>query len=204
MAANTRTFSPPASLNQIATATHFNKLDTNGAESVNRNSTVSGWKHLPLIPAHTNNVAAVVLVGTGGVTTIANVAFNQTFSLVGLLHGMQFTGCRINIIPDVAHGAGAPIVLPVWTVYRVSLLGAATSLGTATYVWGVGDPAAYDAGYSLSIPAFAHTIDLANYRYVAELTPESGLNSQLSTLQSIQANSTIDHAAGGTDLSLWI
>lgn len=206
MAANTRAHAPPGFADgELLTPTQTNVIDVGQAGAVRRDSSKGGWKSLPIVPMTTSNVATVVLVHTAGeATTIGNVAETQHLAIVELQDGHAIAGVRIRYIPKVVH-VGQPVVLPAIELFRIhNETGVATSMGSATYAWGAGDPGNYDAGFWLTITPAAHTVDLETYRYVLQLTPESGGNSQLALLAGLQANMTLDLAEGGADLSTWL
>lgn len=205
MAANTRTFAPPASINQIATATHFNKLDTNGTAGIRRDSSKSGYKRLPLAPSW---ASGQVVTCDSGLFYAANTgaANDVTIPVIGLVDGHVLTALKMSFTPKGGHGGGGPATLPLITLYKKSATGGMTSLGTATYIWnGAVDPAQYEAGFTLEMTALAHTVDLETYEYIVILAPEDGAGALGDLVfHSISANQTLDTTEGGVDLPIWL
>lgn len=207
MAANTRTKSVGFAFNDTVTATEFNKLDTNGAQSINRNSSGSGNRRMPLTPAEMIDQAGGGL-GTRmgyciqGTIVTFNVAYYIWLPLHNLPHGQVLSSVALTVLPAGAHGA-QPAVLPSIDVYRIDGSGSAVLLGTGTHTW-TGIPG-YEAGFDLTASGIAHTISNSLYTYWVRLTLESGVNSVTGlTARALYANCTIDHAYGGTDLTFWV
>lgn len=211
MAANTRTFSPPHSVNQVVFNSEFNKLDTNGAESINRNSTVGGYRRVPLAPS-----AQFTLGGAPGLRLYHQAAGNEmlyTYAftpaesiqipLHGLPHGHLLVGAKADFLPpDAVRGGNPPASMPGIRVSKFSDTGAQTILGTANKAWV--SEADYESGFIVTLGALAETIDLSDTVYMVELLLEGGANSFDGMLiRSLHLNVTIDPALGGPDFSHW-
>lgn len=208
MAANTRTFSPPCSLNQVITATNFNKLDTNGTACIRRDSSKSGTKSHPFLPVETIDPAGGGL-GTRmcyayyGTLTCYNVAYDVYCPLVELPDAQVLNAVTVHCHPAGGHGAQPAVMFSIH-VYKCALSdGTATLLGSGTHTWV--DIATYQAGFDLTATGLAHTIDLETYTYVVKIILESGANSLTAgQLISMKVTCTLDLAEGGIDLSTWL
>lgn len=206
MAANTRTFSPPCSINQVITATNFNKLDTNGAYAPSRLNTASGYRLVTLQPletvAATGGGTRICTVGLGSLSC-ANVSDDLYLYVPPLPDGHALAGLKIKFLPAGAHAA-QPAVLPSITAYKVDVDGATTSIGTASYAWV--DIATYEAGFTLTA-ALVHTVNetLTGYSHRVKVILESGANSVTGMqILSMAISMTMDTALGGTDNSFWL
>lgn len=206
MAANSRAFIPPCSMNQTITSANFNAMDVNGAQSVNRNSTHSGWRRQPLLPtAQYNSSGARLYSAAFGALLCTNNVGSANIPLLGLPHGHKLISAKVQFLPAGAHG-GQPTNLPQIDLYKFD--SAATSLRQATYTWV--DIATYEAGFTLTTLALSpgETIDLSAYSYALRIAMESGTNSVSGMyILDCQVNCTVDPSygtAGGPDFSFWI
>lgn len=203
MAANTRTHAAPGFADgEILTHTQITAIDVMAAASVRRSSTVSAWRNVPLAYMGSSDTAGLEhsIYTINGVTYLRNTTFDVAFAL-SLPHGHQIDKLRLDMLPAGAHG-GQPGSLPGLKLWKVSLVGAATSLGSLAYVWV--DVGTYEGGIRIDITGLAETIDNFNYRYIAQINPESGVNSVTgTTLQNVSAYVIIDSAEGGADLKFW-
>lgn len=207
MAANVRAKPAGFGTLDVVTATEFNALDVNGAQSVNRNSTQSGTRRIPLAPVETFHESGgptytTLCFPTYGTLVCTNTAVADLFiPIEELPHGHTLTTVTMAVDPVAGHG-GQPAVLPSISVYSVNLAGVAALLGSGTHAWA--DVATYEAGFNLTASALAHTIDRSN-TYWVKVILESGGNSVTGcALLALSATVTIDHAYGGTDLSQWV
>lgn len=207
MAANTRTFSPPASLNQIATVTHFNKLDTNGTACIRRDSSKSGWKRVPFLPVETidsagGGVGTRMCAAAYGTLSCVNVAYDLYCNLPELPDGHTLNDVKVHVHPAGGHGAQPAVMFSIH-VYKCADDGTATLLGSGTHVWA--DIATYEAGFDLLATGLAHTIDNETYTYQVKIILESGANSVTAgSLKNMKVYCTLDLAEGGADLSTWL
>lgn len=199
MAANTRAKTTGWSVNELVTAAQMNAADINGAQSVNRNSTVGGAKCMPICYIG-STVAGVVVMSVTNLIYLDPGNYYSHFALVGLPHGHVLNSVTVYLKPH-AHG-GNPGVTPVLSVWRAATTGAVTQIGAdGTYSWV--DLPTYEAGISLTCGSLAHTIASQTYDYRIRIEHESGANDEILDLSSIVCNVTIDAAYGGADLSFW-
>ncbi|MFA4900980.1 MAG: hypothetical protein WC563_15785 [Brevundimonas sp.] len=213
MAANSLVHAAPGwAQGEKLTPTQITAVGEQAAQSVNRNSTVSGTRYFQIKPIsqydnatelynhnHPDNKIILKNVGPGGGAPILHIPLD------GLLHKQTLTAAALRLKPAAGHGA-APLVigtLPTFKVRRADVLGAIVDIGTATYVWV--DVATYEAGFYLSALAMTEVVDLAQYTYHLAYTSEWGANSVTGLMLACMAvTMTIDHAYGGTDLSMWV
>lgn len=205
MAANSLTFSPPLGHGQPVTHTQFNSLDANAAQAINRNSTLTGYRHMPIKPVMQYGATGTLLCyyTTGEELLTKNVSTDDIyFFLDELPHGHALREVHVLVAPSSGHG-GQPANLPELRVYRNDLILGQTLLGSATHTWA--DIATYEAGFSLSVTGLNDPIDRAVSVYVCRLILESGVNSQAGlAFSQCRAGVLIDHSYAGPDLSLWV
>jgi len=208
MAANSRanTGGIAYSENEIVPFGEFNTVDTNAAQSVNRNSTVTGYCALPFIVCASATVE--ISVNSSGVyqTTAVN-GYDHAFPLIGLPSGHVLTAVRLWIIPaDAARGGTQPAVMPTLKVFKkLSTLASGTpdQLG-ATYTATWGSEAAYESGQAMEVSGLAETIDTNSYGYFVVFTGENGADAYAGLkFGGLDASVTIDASYGGPDFTHW-
>jgi len=208
MAANSRanTGGIAYSENEIVPFGEFNTVDTNAAQSVNRNSTTSGWCAQPIILLGGTAIEIDVAHSTGQLVTTGNTGFGHAFALTSLPNGHILDGIRLYIVPaNAGRGAGAPGNMPAMKVWRrtTTLSMTVTQLGatqTATWV----DEATYEGGQVLEVTGLAATIDNNTHDYFITFVTEYGANSFAGlTIAGLAAYVTIDASYNGADLCFW-
>lgn len=205
MAANSRANSSGWSLGEKLTYTQANTLDTNGAQSVNRNSTESGWRRVPIAPMSESYGATphIYKCGVNGIVSMLNADVEMFVPLHGLPQGHVLNNIRVKLVPQSGHGA-LPTTLPI-----VSLI-LDDALGPATVVKSVACTSAnvgtYQLGFTLT-PAATPTVTIDNSAHVllVGIKPEHGTNSIYGlVVMSIEAYCTVDPSYAGPDFSFWL
>lgn len=205
-AANSRVNSASWAKGDKLTATQINAVDVMATASVNRNSTASGVILVPFQYIGTDPLAASgpYAGGTGHAHLLMDndTTSYHAFELGTLVNGQTLTSVKLTVKPAAGHG-GQPVVLPELALYKIGATGSSATIGiAATYTWV--DIATYEGGFYLQVSGLTEVIDRTGYRYMAIVKSESGGNSVAGTeLICLSATMTINHAEGGTDLTLW-
>lgn len=204
--ANSRVNSASWAKGDLVTATQINALDVMATASVNRNSTASGEIVVPFhcLATDPKTASRPYAGGSGSAHLLLDndTTSYHTFELPELVNGQTLTAVKLTAKPAGGHGA-QPSVLPALYVYKINgSNGTGSSLGSTTYTWV--DIATYEGGIVLSVSGLTEVIDKSTYRYIAIVRGEASTNSVAGTeLISLKATMTINHAEGGTDLTLW-
>lgn len=202
MAANTRARAVAYGANDLVTSTELQTIQVQAAESVNRNSSSSGWRTLP--PCLMSQ--SVYDHFLGGIFTQAT-SNTTLFSLVGLPNGHSLVATRIKLFPgDNVRSGNPPEHLPEITLIRWPYASSSIELlATQTYTWV--DEATYEHANGIVLtatPASPVTINTTDNAYVLSVTTEYGTNAFGGTVfGGIQANVTLDLAEGGVDFKFW-
>lgn len=184
-----------------AIVSEIEMIDRAAVASVACAATTGGWMVMPMAYCGASNGCSATFYTSGGQHFMKNDLGHGTFELLGLPHGHTLANVRVTLAPDVGHVA-EPDNLPEVYIYRLAEDGTGGTLDTQTYTWGAGDPANYDAGFTLTSAALGEVIDLDSYRYFVVVSTESGANSRSGCqICSIEANVTISTS---TDFSFWV
>lgn len=188
---------------EILTAAQATAIDAAAAAGVANAATTGGDKVMPLVFSGASLGDSAEVYTSGGKHYFTNNAATSQWELVGLPHGHILDQVSIFLKPAGGHAAdpAQPAQLPKVEVFKVDSAGAATSFGSSTYAWV--DKATYEHanGIYIGLDGMVEVIDLSTYRYVVELTHESGANSVTGIqLKSIVCNLIVDTTE---DFSFW-
>jgi hypothetical protein len=206
MTANSRVFPLGLGFGEKVSHDQFTALDLNGAQSINRNSSVSGYRRFPLRPITTatpgGSIIATGHASPANTLICNNIAYTLILPLDELPHGQTLQSVGVVILPASGHSSSAPAVLPELGVYKQGNAITGTLIKAASYTWTTYTD--YEMGFVLMATTMGEVIDRANV-YFAAITLESGANSQSGlALYTLFGWTDIDHSLGGADLSLWI
>jgi hypothetical protein len=205
MAANTRANAATWAREELMTSTQANTIDTNAAMAVNRASTQSGVKVIPMVG---------YCLGTGSTLSGYPPHFTNTsatavyFDLSCVPQGHTISGITCSLKPSSGHTV-EPATLPTINLFAYDLTGVLAKYSAKQYVWE--STAAYHAGIAVGIIVTAAvwtsvaTVAHDTYQYFCSITNEGGTGAVAGmTIRSIRADVTCDTASGGADFSFWL
>ena len=191
-------------MNDAVTSAELQALQVQSAQSVNRTSTVSCWRAMPICPiSPATNAITNWDNEEHGYTMDKDLPFPTTLELIGLPHGHELSQVKIYIKPSSGHQE-QPEYLPSATVYRLHHTNHTLSaIGDEAYPSAGWNANAYEAGFDLVVDCNDSVIDRTAYTYLLDIIHESGSPSQDSVMCGIQAYVTIDSSDGGPDFPQW-
>lgn len=207
MAANTRAKTSGFTLHEEMTFAQATQIDKNAGESVNRHSTSSGYKRIPITFAGTTG-DVILGAGTPGALkhyfkagklyVCEGITDHIWFSLPILPEGHILHSVKAYFKPESGHG-GTPGALP--SIKLMRRYSSATTVGTATYSWV--DLATYETGgWYLEIDDINQT-QTGNEEYILGVVGESGANEKVIEMAAFYVYMTMDVAEGGADMTFW-
>jgi len=204
MAANTRIKPIGYGSNDLVTATEMQALQVQSAASINRSSSLGGYRTLPLILCGGSSIE-MGITDNGDMYTTGNTGFVHYFPLLGLPHGHVLDAVRLWIKPaDAVRGGNPPGNLPFMELFTIPTGSGmvSDSLGTATAIFY--DEAYYEGGQPLLISGLGHTVNLEACSYRLVFMGEYGSNSFAGLqLGCLECSVTLDTSEGGPDFTHW-